>query len=137
MEYNNEKETEEGIVNKIPISLNIYNKFLCDTKSPISHLRKHTLTINTLDITNILPDNEYSNNSILNTVRVEKYKYNIKFEDSNSTATKSSINDKIKKVTFSTVEIIRVANYKAYNKLNTAKKNDNITWVNHNNCLII
>ena len=136
MEYNNEKETEEGIVNKIPLSINISNKFLGDKSSPYSHLRKKSLTISTLDIANILPENEYSDNSILNTVRVEKYKYNLKFEDSNSTATKSSINDKIKKVTFSTVEIIRVANYKAYNKLNTIRKNDNIPWANYNNCLI-
>ena len=137
MEYNNEKETEEGIVNKIPLSINISNKFLCDKKSPMSHLRKNSLTIKTIEIANFLPENEYSKNSILNTVRVEKYKYNLKFEDSNSTATKSSINDKIKKVTFSTVEIIRIANYKAYNKLNTVKKNDNISRDNYNNCLII
>ena len=32
------------------------------------------------------------------------------------------MHDKLKKVTFSTVEIIRVANYKKYNKLNSIKK---------------
>ena len=47
------------------------------------------------------------------------------------------MNDKLKKVTFSTVEIIRVANYKKYNKLNTIKKNvNNNSWIGDQNCFI-
>ena len=139
MEYNNEKEkeSEEGIINMVPKSINISNKFLCDKKTtPHKFYRKNSLSINTLNIPSNIGEKDYTKNSILNTVRVDKYKYNLKFEDSNSTATKSSINDKIKKVTFSTVEIIRIANYKSYNKLNTVKRNDNIVRDNYNNCLI-
>ena len=77
------------------------------------------------------------NDILNNTVRYDKYKYNIKSDDSNSTTSKSSINDKFKKVTFSTVEIIRVANYKKYNKLNTIKKNvNNYSWLTEQNCFI-
>ena len=112
MEYNNkkekEKESEEGIINMVPKSINISNKFLCDKKTtPHKFYRKNSLSINTLNIPSNIGEKGYTKNSILNTVRVDKYKYNLKFEDSNSTATKSSINDKLKKVTFSTVEIIR------------------------------
>ena len=43
MEYNNEKEkeSEEGIINMVPKSINISNKFLCDKKQlPISFIGK-------------------------------------------------------------------------------------------------
>ena len=45
-----------------------------------------------------------------------------------------SINDKIKKVTFSTVEIIRIENFKRYNKMNTLKKNENNILSTFSNC---
>ena len=139
MKYNNEKEkeSEEGIINMVPKSINIYNKFLCDKKTtPHKFYKKNSLSINTLNIPSNIGEKDYSKNSILNTVRVDKYKYKLKFEDSNSTATKSSINDKLKKVTFSTVEIIRVENYKKYNKLNAIKKSINNSWIDYNDCLI-
>ena len=47
-----------------------------------------------------------------------------------------SVNDKIKKVTFSTVEIIRIENYKKYNKINTIKKNEENISINESNCTI-
>ena len=51
--------------------------------------------------------------------------YNIKNNDCNSITTSSSNNDKsVKKVTFSTVEIIRVEKYKKYNALNNYSKID-------------
>ena len=139
MEYNNEKEkeSEEGIINMVPKSINISNKFLCNKKTtPHKFYRKNSLSINTLNIPSNIGEKDYTKNSILNTVRVDKYKYNLKFEDSNSTATKSSINDKLKKVTFSTVEIIRVENYKKYKKLNAIKRSNNNSWIDYNNCLI-
>ena len=141
MEYNNkkekEKESEEGIINMVPKSINISNKFLCDKNTtPHKFYRKNSLSINTLNIPSNIGEKDYTKNSILNIVRVDKYKYNLKFEDSNSTATKSSINDKLKKVTFSTVEIIRVENYKKYNKLNAIKRSNNNSWIDYNNCLI-
>ena len=46
------------------------------------------------------------------------------------------MNDKIKKVTFSTVEIIRIENYKKYNKINVIKKNENYNNTqSNNNCI--
>ncbi len=59
-----------------------------------------------------------------NSAIIDKNKIYLKSEDNNSTTSKSSINDKIKKVTFSTVEIIRIKNYKNYNKLNSYKSDD-------------
>ena len=67
-------------------------------------------------------------------------KYKINYKDINLLTTKfsiDSINDKIKKVTFTTVEIIRVENYKKYNKLNTTKKNENYNSFKEDNCAII
>ena len=139
MELNNENEldTDEGFINKIPISINISNKFLFESKSCLKHCRKNSIIINRLNIPNRLSEKDFDNDILNNTVRYDKYKYNIKYEDSNSTTSKSSMNDKLKKVTFSTVEIIRVANYKKYNKLNTIKKNvNNNSWISDQNCLI-
>ena len=75
------------------------------------------------------------------TERIDKNKLCLKNEDFNSATTKFStdtVNDKIKKVTFSTVEIIRIENYKKYNKLNTIKKNEikNNDSLD-NNCILI
>ena len=124
---NDELETEsetEGIINNIPNSINLSNKF--QTESSPKHFRQYSLTLNSLNIPTVLSAKDFKNNdNFNNTVRLDKYKYQLKFEDSNSTATKSSINDKLKKVTFSTVEIIRVKNYKKYNRLNSIKKNEN------------
>ena len=139
MELNNENELDidEGIINKIPISINIFNKFLSESKSCLNHCSKNSQIINRINIPNKLFEKDFDNEILNNTVRYDKYKYNIKSEDSNSTTSKSSMNDKLKKVTFSTVEIIRVANYKKYNKVNTIKKNiNNNTWLTEQNCII-
>ena len=139
MELNNENEfdTDEGIINKIPISINISNKFLSESKSCLKHYRKNSIVIKRINIPNKFSEKDFNNDILNNTVRYDKYKYNIKSEDSNSTTSKSSMNDKLKKVTFSTVEIIRVANYKKYNKVNTIKKNiNNNTWLTEQNCII-
>ena len=139
MELNNENELDidEGFINKIPTSINISNKFLSESKFCLKHCRKNSIVINRLNIPNKLFEKDFDNEILNNTVRYDKYKYNIKSEDSNSTTSKSSMNDKLKKVTFSTVEIIRVANYKKYNKVNTIKKNiNNNTWLIEQNCII-
>ena len=136
---NDELETEsetEGIINNIPNSINLSNKF--QTESSPKHFRQYSLTLNSLNIPTVLSAKDFKNNdNFNNTVRLDKYKYQLKFEDSNSTATKSSINDKLKKVTFSTVEIIRVKNYKKYNRSNSIKKNENNDGLlTEDNCLI-
>ena len=53
----------------------------------------------------------------IKTKQKKNYKYKL-FNDSNSTTTNCSDYKGIKKVTFSTVEIIRVAKYKKYNASN-------------------
>ena len=139
MELNNENilDTDEGFINKIPLSINISNKFLSESKSCLKHCRKNSIVINRINIPHKLSEKDLDNDILNNTVRYDKYKYNLKSEDSNSTTSKSSMNDKLKKVTFSTVEIIRVANYKKYNKLNTIKKNvNNNSWIGDQNCFI-
>ena len=83
--------------------------------------------------------NDHIDDKFNTTIKINKYKINLKNKDINSTTTKlsnGSANDKIKKVTFSTVEIIRVKNYKKYNKLNTSKKNENISFNLDNKCKI-
>ena len=130
----------EGNVNSIPSSINISNKFLLDKNKSFVFSRNNSFILNKLNISNISRNLNYKQFKIKmnNTMKNEKYKYNIKSEDVNSITTKSSINYKLKKVTFSTVEIIRVTNYKSYNKLNSFKKADfnNFSWFYHKNCFI-
>ena len=116
----------EGSINSIPKSINLTNKFVFNLKTSFNHSRNNSLTLKKSNLSNSLYNKDLENDKLSNTVKIEKYKYNLKSEDSNnSITTKLSINDKLKKVTFSTVEIIRVTNYKKYNKLNSIKKNQN------------
>ena len=130
----------EGNVNSIPSSINITNKFLSDKNTSFVFSRNNSFILNQLNISNISRDLKYKDFNIKKnkTMKNEKYKYNIKTEDVNSITTKSSINYKLKKVTFSTVEIIRVTNYKRYNKFNSYKRADfnNFSWFYHKNCFI-
>ena len=120
MEYNT--EIEEGRIN-VPKSLNISNKFFIDKNPKCRHFRQNSLNLIKPKLNSSLNESDFTNKDILNnTVKNDKYKNYLKTEDNNSTTTKTSVNDKLKKVTFSTVEIIRIANYKKYNKLNSIKK---------------
>ncbi len=132
----NEIESE-GNINTIPNSINISNKFIFDSNHTFVYSRQNSLMLNKLEIPSKLCDKDFKiNDKINNTVKIEKYKYNLKSEDGNSTTSKSSLNDKLKKVTFSTVEIIRVANYKRYNKLNSMRKVENNKSLLSDNCSI-
>ena len=125
----------EGIINRPKImklsSLSFMNKkYKLDDKK----IKNSSST----NMSSIFLDNnsEDINEQLNNTIIIDRNKFFFKNEDNNSTITKSQINEKIKKVTFSTIEIIRVKNYKRYNKLNTAKKNeDKIS--SYNNCILI
>ena len=148
MESTNEIENEvnkEGIINNIPKSINISNKFIIEKKQqlipekkpPVKHFRRNSLIINKLRISkspkisnNLLKKDLKDNNILVNSI--------VKSEDFNSITTKSTINDKLKKVTFSTIEIIRIQNYKKFNKLNSTKKIENIYYNNseNNDCII-
>ena len=121
------------------------------TTKPIKLLKNkitnsHFIRMNTLDLfknRNNFPSLSGNNVQVddkLNlTERIGKNKLCLKNEDFTSVTTKfsaGSINDKIKRVTFSTVEIIRVENYKQYNKLNTIKKNEINKASMDNNCIL-
>ena len=83
--------------------------------------------------------NEIQINDKLNlTTKIDRFRMDYN-RDINSTTTKTSEdpNDKIKKVTFSTVEIIRDFSFKKYNKLNTSKKNENYNSFIDDNCTIV
>ena len=125
----------EGIINRPKImklsSLSFMNK---KDKLDDKKIKNSSST----NMSSIFLDNnsEDNNEQLNNTIIIDRNKFFFKNEDNNSTITKSQINEKIKKVTFSTIEIIRVKNYKRYNKLNTAKKNeDKIS--SYNNCILI
>lgn len=141
MEYSN--EIEEGIIN-IPKSMNISRSFSLNqnnnSQNPkTKHMRRNSLILYKMKLPSNLDRNKNNNKDIFlnKTARTEKSKFYKKNDDFNSSTTKTSINDKIKKVTFSTVEIIRVCNYKKYNKLNSTKKVENDkNEENDNNCFI-
>ena len=123
MKINYDEDDNEGEIN-IPKVMKLSNKSFLYKKMKLDNYRKNNLS--NISVNSFLSDTNYDNNDKLNnTVIIDKNKFFLKNEDNNSTTSKSSMNDKIKKVTFSTVEIIRVKNYKRYNKLNTAKKNEN------------
>ena len=123
MEYNN--EIEEGIIN-IPKSMYIANKFFTHQNPQKLISRQNSISSNMMKSPFILKEKDFRNRDIIKSpTKFDTYRYNMKIEDNFSTTTKASVHDKLKKVTFSTVEIIRVENYKKYNKLNTIKKVEN------------
>ena len=145
MEITNENEIEpeletEGTINNIPTSINISNKFISDYSEFSKHFRQNSFTFRNSNksISTVLSAKDFKNNDIFNsTARLDKSKFRSKCEDCYSTATKSSLNDKLKKVTFSTVEIIRVKNYKRYNRMNSIKKNENDKeYLDEDKCLL-
>ena len=143
MDADFEEEENEGTIN-VPKVMKITNKTLVEKRLELkTHKRRSESTTflpslllcENLDYNEIDNENDKLNTSII----YDKNKIWLKNEDNNSSTSKSSLNDdkpKIKKVTFSTVEIIRVKNYKRYNKLNTAKKNEEEIDDNFNNCAI-
>ena len=134
MKINYNEDDNEGEIN-IPKVMKLSNKSFLYKKMKLDSYRKNNLS--NITVKSFLSDTNYDNNDKLNnTVIIDKNKFFLKNEDNNSTTSKSSMNDKIKKVTFSTVEIIRVKNYKRYNKLNTAKKNENYNDSFDINCTI-
>ena len=60
-----------------------------------------------------------------------KQRVKLKRTDTDSTTSVNTNSEKIKKVTFSTVEIIRIQNHKQFNRLNSYK-NDEIKFVKKN-----
>ena len=124
------EEENEGKINT-PKVMNISCQSLSDKKSKLDGCEKKFFS--TKSVNSLFSDNScYEDEKLNNTVIIDKNKFFLKNDDNNSTTSQSSMNDKIKKVTFSTVEIIRVKNYKRYNKINTAKKNEEEKNINSN-----
>ena len=122
MKFDNDIVIGEGKINNIPKTINTSNRFLNNT---IPKEQKNSI-----------------NNVPLNSkVFLKSYISKLKSVGSNSTTSINSNNDKIKKVTFSTVEIIRIKNYKQFNKLNSYlanEKKNKISKYNKNDiCSII
>ena len=67
---------------------------------------------------------------------INKHKVKLKRTDSNSTTSINTNTDKIKRVTFSTVEIIRIKNFKRFNKLNSYTNDEIKSEKNNNNYLM-
>ena len=137
--YETEIESE-GKIN-IPKITKIPTKFFTDKKVYPTYRRMNSIEKNSKILSLNLNNTYLKPYDIFNcTTKIKNYRLNLKDEDiSRSSTTKltmGSINDKIKKVTFSTVEIIRVENYKRYNKMNTYKKIENNDSFSDNKCLI-
>jgi hypothetical protein len=139
---NFETEIEnEGEIN-IPKISSKPVRFLIDKNKNFSLLRINSFCSDHRISSSNLSENYYQPDDQCNyTSRINKNKINLKNEDgisiSESTkVSRGSINYKIKKVTFSTVEIIRIENYKKYNKLNTAKKSENYKIESDNYCIM-
>ncbi len=123
--YKDEVE-DEGIIN-IPRTNSQKMKFFNKILDP-SIIRQNSLKFDNNNHAPLLRLNFNQPNQINFNQKFEKNKLSLKNEDLNSATTKisnGSTNEKIKKVTFSTVEIIRVENFKKYNKLKIIKKSIN------------
>ena len=137
---NFETEIEnEGKIN-IPKITTIHTKFLEDKNIQIPFYRINSLQTKTKNIELDLKDCDFKSGDKLDcSTKTKTYRNSLKSEDNSSYTTKlsmGSINDKIKKVTFSTVEIIRIENFKRYNKMNTLKKNENNITSTDSNCIL-
>ena len=128
----------EGVIINTPKIMTLSNKSSIDKKINSEDYKKFSLSDKR--ISSFLLENQNDNCDRIEkknkTVIIDKNKFFMKNDDNNSTTCKSSINDKIKKVTFSTIEIIRVKNFKRFNKLNSAPKNEEINESDNANCIM-
>ena len=133
MDTNDELENEEKI--NYPKIINLQSQLLSNKKNKLS-LKDDQNNIDNDDLNSIISKDDFEEKVKINNPLIKfKNKTNKKSEDNISTTIKSSNNDKIKNVTFSTVEIIRVESYKQYYKINTIKKKD-IKFLEGKNCFI-
>ena len=125
MKFDNEIVIEEGKINNIPKTINASYRLLNNSTK-----KDQRNSINNVPL-----------NTIKNKMFIKNYISKLKSVGSNSTTSINSNNDKIKKVTFSTVEIIRIKNYKQFNKLNSyltdEKRNKSSKIKNNEMCCII
>ena len=134
MEEDNELDNERVIINT-PKIMTLSNKSSIDKK-----LNYKKVSLSDKRVSAFLLDNDNNferNEKKTKTVKFDGNEFFMKNDDNNSTTCKSSNNDdKIKKVTFSTIEIIRVKNYKRLNKINSAPKIEEVDESDKTNCII-
>ena len=136
--YEEVEVEDEGIIN-IPRANIQAIKFFNNKILESAIIRKNSLKFDKINIVQSLSLNFNQPNKFKFTKRNDKINLIEKNEDLNSATTKisnGSTTEKIKKVTFSTVEIIRVENFKKYNKLNIIKKSIDDNTSSDNNCII-
>ena len=133
----NEKITGEGKINLIPKTIKVSKRMLPNNNTPSKYkivLNKYFKAKREQNL------NEIKINKPMNTIEIEINKHRVKLKrtESNSTTSVNTNTEKIKRVTFSTVEIIRIQNFKQFNRLNSYKydeiKIEKNSWSLTDNC---
>ena len=131
----NEKITGEGKINFIPKTIKVSKRMLPNNNSPSKYkivLNKYFKAKREQNL------NEIKINKPMNTIEINKHRVKLKRTESNSTTSVNTNTEKIKRVTFSTVEIIRIQNFKQFNRLNSYKydeiKIEKNSWSLTDNC---
>ena len=131
----NEKITGEGKINLIPKTIKVSKRMLPNNNTP----SKYKIVLNKYFKAKIEQNlNEIKINKPMNTIEINKHRVKLKRTESNSTTSVNTNTEKIKRVTFSTVEIIRIQNFKQFNRLNSYKydeiKIEKNSWSLTDNC---
>ena len=131
----NEKITGEGKINLIPKMIKVSKRMLPNNNTPSKYkivLNKYFKAKREQNL------NEIKINKPMNTIEINKHRVKLKRTESNSTTSVNTNTEKIKRVTFSTVEIIRIQNFKQFNRLNSYKydeiKIEKNSWSLTDNC---
>ena len=131
----NEKITGEGKINLIPKTIKVSKRMLPNNNTPSKYkivLNKYFKAKREQNL------NEIKINKPINTIEINKHRVKLKRTESNSTTSVNTNTEKIKRVTFSTVEIIRIQNFKQFNRLNSYKydeiKIEKNSWSLTDNC---
>ena len=129
----NEKITGEGKINLIPKTIKVSKRMLPNNNTPSKYkivLNKYFKAKREQNL------NEIKINKPMNTIEINKHRVKLKRTESNSTTSVNTNTEKIKRVTFSTVEIIRIKNFKRFNKLNSYTNDEIKSEKNNNNYLM-
>ena len=131
----NEKITGEGKINLIQKTIKVSKRMLPNNNIPSKYkivLNKYFKAKREQNL------NEIKINKPMNTIEINKHRVKLKRTESNSTTSVNTNTEKIKRVTFSTVEIIRIQNFKQFNRLNSYKydeiKIEKNSWSLTDNC---
>ena len=131
----NEKITGEGKINLIPKTIKVSKRMLPNNNTPSKYkivLNKYFKAKREQNL------NEIKINKPMNTIEINKHRVKLKRTESDSTTSVNTNTEKIKRVTFSTVEIIRIQNFKQFNRLNSYKydeiKIEKNSWSLTDNC---